>query len=192
MYTINMEVINPRKRCYGKIYTISDRIKKYIEANGRIRIGDECVYRGDVIITMEEINVNSNKNEITGNYKVALVNFITGTCQNIDYAFALYDDGIAINDLVVVDARDTYSIARVKNIIDQSEYVGVKVTKEIVCKVDFSAYEKRKEDRERSKILKNKMDQLVKQNQELVLYQMIAESNPEMAAMLEEYKKLNV
>ena len=75
------------------------------------------------------------------------------------------------------------------DIVDKDQWEGASVTKEVICKVDFTAYLNRKEVRKNKAILKNKMDALLKNNQELILYQTIAEKNPEMAQMLAEYQK---
>ena len=130
------------------------------------------------------------KMEVKGNYRVALVNFIRGTNTTKNYAFALFDDSINEDDFVLVDSENGFSVCKVKEIIPKCEYNGTTVTKEIVCKVDFSAYEDRKEARKFKASLKKQMDKMVAENQELILYQAIAEKNPEMAQMLEDYKKL--
>lgn len=43
-----------------------------------------------------------------------------------------------------------------------------------------------------NKELKAKMDALVADDKEMMIYRVLAEKNPEMAAMLDEYAKLNV
>ena len=129
--------------------------------------------------------------KITGNYRIAMVKFVDGGNTYTSYSFALFDDNINIDDLVLCDTTKGYNVAKVVNIVNQEEYSGVTVTKEIICKVDFSDFNRRKEARKRKETIKNQMDRFVKQNQELVLYQMLAEKNPEMKAMLEEYKELS-
>ena len=129
---------------------------------------------------------------VKGNYHVAMVRFIQGYNTSKDYAFALFDsdDVVLIGDHVLCDTSQGYNVGKVTNIIPQSEYSGCTVTKEIICKIDFAAFENRKEVRKQKENLKKQMDKMVKDNQELFLYQALAEKNPEMAALLAAYKSL--
>lgn len=128
-------------------------------------------------------------NNLTGNYVVALVKFLKGANIEKKYAFALFDMNIVVGDLVVCDSSNNYSVAKVTDIMPTSEYNGI-VSSEIVCKVDFSTYERRKENRKQMENLKKLMDEMVAKNQELILYQAIAEKSPEMAELLTQYKAL--
>ena len=139
----------------------------------------------------------SSKNEkggsvmaIKGNYDVAMVKFINGTNTTKEYAFALFSETAYLDDLVLCDTSNGYHVAKVVSIIPQNRYTGVAVTKEIICRVDFTAFEKRKELRKQKEVLKKQMDKLIADNQELILYQALAEKNPEMAEMLAVYKSL--
>ena len=127
---------------------------------------------------------------MSGNYNVVNVQFLQGTNTNKCYAFACFDKDIYPDDLVLCDTAHGYGVGRVMSIHPKSEYEGCVVTKEVICKVDFSEFEKRKELRKQKDALKKQMDKMVADNQELILYQAIAEKNPEMAAMLAEYKNL--
>lgn len=60
-----------------------------------------------------------------------------------------------------------------------------------MCKIDFTDFEKRKENRKKKDALKKRMDAMIKDNQEVVLYEMLAKTNPDMAEMLKEYKELS-
>ena len=70
-----------------------------------------------------------------------------------------------------------------------AEYAGTAPTAEILCKVDLAAYEKRCEMRANRTALKKKMDKMVKDSQELLVYQTIANTNPEMAELLAAYRE---
>ena len=128
---------------------------------------------------------------VKGNYDVAMVKFVQGTNTTKEYAFALFNEFIGVEDLVLCDTNNGYGVAKVVKIIPQNEYDGMPVTKEVICKVDFSEFEERKERRKQKENLKKQMDKMVHDNQELILYQAIAEKNPEMAEMLAAYKALN-
>lgn len=127
--------------------------------------------------------------KIDGEYKIAIVNFLTGK-KGRGYAFALFDDAICIGDKVLCDSNGTYAIAEVTDIKENAG--DYNVTKEIICKLDFSSFMKRKKKRERKKHLQDRMDKLVREYKSLDLYKLIAEqTNDEiMKKMLEEYEAL--
>ena len=129
--------------------------------------------------------------EVKGNYRVATCKFLQGTNTTKGYAFALFDDSIKLDDCVLCDTANGYGVARIVNIEAQEEYVGKSVTKEIICKVDFTDFNNRIETRKKKDAIKKTMDKMVKENQEVVLYKMLAESNPDMAKLLEEYQSLS-
>ena len=52
----------------------------------------------------------------------------------------------------MVDTTRGFSVGKVSEVKSQVDYDGVTVTKEVVCKVDFADFEKRKEN-ERRKML---------------------------------------
>lgn len=152
--------------------------------------GVTLYYNKESIKLVDDFNEKENVMKVEGNYRVALVRFLDGVNTIKSYAFALFDDEIVENDLVICDSANRYCVAKVEKIMMKEEYTGVTVTKEIICKVDFTDFEKRKEDRKKKAELKKKMDKMVADSQEIALYQMLAKDNPEMAEMLEEYKKL--
>lgn len=129
---------------------------------------------------------------VTGNYRIAIVNFLKGSNTTKGYSFALFDSSIMVDDIVLCDTSVGYQVAKVIDIVEQFDYNGADVTKEIICKVDFSNFQKRIEERKRKVELKAKMDAMVKDDKELMLYQMLAEKNPVMKEMLDEYTNINV
>lgn len=129
---------------------------------------------------------------VTGNYRIAIVNFLKGSNTTKGYSFALFDSSITVDDIVLCDTSVGYQVAKVIDIVEQLDYNGADVTKEIICKVDFSNFQKRIEERKRKVELKAKMDAMVKDDKELMLYQMLAEKNPVMKEMLDEYTNINV
>lgn len=129
---------------------------------------------------------------VTGNYRIAIVNFLKGSNTTKGYSFALFDSSIMVDDIVLCDTSVGYQVAKVIDIVEQLDYNGADVTREIICKVDFSNFQKRIEERKRKVELKAKMDAMVKDDKELMLYQMLAEKNPVMKEMLDEYTNINV
>lgn len=152
---------------------------------------DNGVTRNYNEISLKLINQTEEKSmKITGNYKVALVQFLQGTNTTKGYAFALFDDDIGANDTVLCDTSYGYGVAKVTEIIPNKEYSGVAPTKEIICKVDFSAFEQRKVNREKAQELQKEMDKRIQKLQEFALYEMMAAQDPELKEMFENYKQL--
>ena len=107
----------------------------------------------------KDLNKNLNKNgdnvmAVKGNYNVAMVKFVQGTNTTKEYAFALFDTDIQENNMVLCDTNNGYGVAKVIKIVPKNEYEGVSVTKEIICKVDFTEFEQRKELRKQKENLK--------------------------------------
>lgn len=144
----------------------------------------------------EENNVANN--EVQGNYRVAMVRHCEGNANRQSngkvYAFALFDDNVSVGDKVLCDSEGGYSVAEVINIHTKTEYSQAHsrvVTKEIICKVDFSEFDERVTKRREMAAIKAEMDKLVAENQDMILYQAIADKNPQMAVLLERYKTIN-
>lgn len=146
------------------------------------------IYSGKSLQLINSKGVNGMT--VKGNYNVAMVKFVDGTNKNKEYAFALFDNDIIKDDFVLCDTAYGYNVGKITSVVSKEEYVGVDVKKEVVCKVDFSAFNLRKAQREEKNRLKKQMDKMVADNQELVLYQAIAEKNPAMAELLKAYKEL--
>ena len=188
-----VRVIDDSLQSYGLVGTVT--INNYYDTNAYVRFED---WHGqgtkELCISISKLAKILNESDgnimnVKGNYEVAMVKFVNGTNTEREYAFALFDTNVCVGDIVLCDTSNGYNVARIVRIIRQSEYTGV-VTKEIICPVDFSAFEERKERRKQKEKLKKQMDRMVKDNQELVLYQMLAEKNSEMAEMLAPYKSL--
>ena len=134
--------------------------------------------------------------EVQGNYEVAMVKFLYGVNTTKHYAFAMFEPeigAVVIGDKVLCDTAQGYNVAEVVDIMPKdvySEAHSTPVTKEIICKVDFTNFNNRIAVRKERQSLKAKMDKMVKENQDLVLYQAIANKNPHMAALLAQYKAL--
>ena len=137
--------------------------------------------------------MNNTVNVIPGNYEVALCTFPDSANPEKQYAYALFDSCASTGDLALVRGGNNYGVVRIENILSMNEHEacgGHPVTNEIICKVDFSGVQRRVEQRKRKEELRKQMDKLVKENQELILYQALAEKSPEMAELLNEYKSL--
>ena len=144
-------------------------------------------------------NIEANEgdnNMLMGKYTVCKVKFIEGINVNKEYHYALYDDNICIDDYVVVkSANHGFGIARVVDIIPDG-YVTQTMRdycnegREVVAAFDMGAYEGRVNKRKMAKQLKADMNKKMKEMQELAMFEMMAEKNPELKEMLDKYKEL--
>ena len=130
---------------------------------------------------------------VTGNYEVAMVRFVQGMNTTKKYAFALFEDTVAVDDTVLVDTANGYGVAVVCEIHSKVDYeeLGCSLpTREVICKIDFTAFDERKAKRAKAAKLKNDMNKLVTSLQEIAVFELLAEKSPELRAMLEEYKSV--
>lgn len=129
---------------------------------------------------------------LKGYEEVAAVKFIDGTNTTKVYHFALYNREVNVGDYALVKSNNgcggsNFGVVQVVGIDAAAEFTGTAPTAEIICKVNMDDYTKRVEIRKEREVLKKKMDKLVKDSQELVIYQTIAARNPEMAELLAAY-----
>ena len=129
---------------------------------------------------------------LKGYEEVAAVKFIEGTNTTKIYYFALYNREVNVGDCALVKSNNGYGssnfgVVKVVGIDAAAEFASTAPTAEIICKVNMDDYTKRVEMRKERETLKKKMDKLVKDSQELVVYRTIAAQNPEMAELLAAY-----
>ena len=149
----------------------------------------------DTTVTNDVYNNRKGESNmcVKGNYEVAMVKFVQGMNTTKEYAFALFDNTVCVNDTVLVDTANGYGVAVVINIHTKEGYeeLGCSLpTREVICKIDFSAFDERKAKREKAIKLKKDMDKMVKSLQEIAVFELLAEKSPELKAMLEEYKSV--
>lgn len=145
----------------------------------------------------KNIEINKGENDmLMGNYKVCKVKFVEGANTSKEYYYAFYDNNITFDDYVVVkSANHGFGIARVTEIIPdvcitQSMRDYCNEGREVVSIFDMSAYEQRIERRKQAKQLKSEMNRKMKEMQELAMFELMAEKNPELKEMLDTYKEL--
>lgn len=123
-------------------------------------------------------------------YKIAQVRFVKGNNTTKEYAFRLYDPYIVAGDFVLTDSANNYVVAQVVEITDSYFYVGTQPTKDIICRVDFTEYNKRQRNRDKEKELLAAMENRVKENPNLTLYRAIAKNDPVMKSLLDNYDSI--
>ena len=123
-------------------------------------------------------------------YKLAGVSFVDGRNQDTIYTYAMYDEELAVGDMVVVKTGH-HGLAVAKIVTFDKESLGkVRCDREIICKVDMSAYEERKEKAARVAEIKLEMDAKVKELQSQVIYELLAEKDQTLKTLLDEYRTL--
>lgn len=129
-----------------------------------------------------------------GNYKRAGIKFMSRDTSyrncDIEYQYALYDENIKAGDTVVVKtAHHGFALATVTTVSDEGLNL-IENGREIVTKVDFTAYTERHNRIERMTAIKAQMDKKVKELQNYAVYEMLAEKDENLKALLAEYKDL--
>lgn len=118
--------------------------------------------------------------------------YIDGNATSL---FACYADNIVEGDYIVAKlAKSTnhdFGIAKVDKVLSYDDCPTAKICREVVCKADFSAYEKRVENREKRAKLRKEMDERFKELEHLVAYEALAKEDSKMAELLKEYKEIS-
>lgn len=120
---------------------------------------------------------------------VAVVQFLNDRDPFRTYEYANYTPDLAVGDLcAVASAHHGLGLAE---IVEIKDHASEDLFREIVAKVDTSSYDNRVERRKKAAELRAQMRERAKQLQDIVLYQTLAERDPSMAQMLQEYLALN-
>lgn len=154
---------------------------------------DPRILRDELEEETEGIEIEDVKEEVPmlKGYIAAGVSFIHGHNRDTVYPYALYPDlHCQVGDKVVVmTGHHGMSLAEIKSIgdlpVDSVDY-----GREIICKVDMAAYVERKARAEKLACLKKEMDAKVRELQSVALYEVLAEKDPALKAMLDEFKSL--
>lgn len=172
---------------YGKIMVRLDDARNYRSATG-------CFYfkpyelaivtdDGDTIDILEENNMQN----ITNYVNVARIQYLDNSTPSNHY-YANFDCTLAVGNLCVVKSLNHgLGLAKVVEIIEQND---IKTPREIVARVDTQDYDYRVAARKDAAELKAKMQERAKQLQDIALYQMLAEKDPEMQDLLNRYQSV--
>ena len=113
------------------------------------------------------------------------------------YGYMSFDETIAVGDTVLVDANGRLALPRVAEIKDLSELNGNEIEickkydiKQILAKVDLTAYEKGLEFEAKQKELMKRIEQRYAEVSEMAKYKLIAESDEEMKKLIAELEAL--
>lgn len=127
---------------------------------------------------------------ISNYVNIAVIRFLNDDVPFRNFEYANFDPTLKAGDLCVVkSAHHGLGLAEVEEIRAET---GKELNREVVTKIDDSAYRYRVEQREQAALLKEKMQQRAKQLQDIVLYQTLAKDDPEMFELLKSYQALNL
>ena len=124
-------------------------------------------------------------------------NFVVAKIQFLDnpvpvYSYALYEDIPVGTTVVVQTGSHGFALAKIHEIVtDPEAKKDVHKGRQIVCAVDFSAYEARREALRRASELQKQMDAKLREAQTMAIYEMFAEKDESLKAMLTEFKSLH-
>lgn len=135
-------------------------------------------------------NQEEQEMAITGDFKVAKVKFLEGSNTSSVYEYALFDDYNVGAYVVVKSAHHGFGVAKIVEIIPKEHATTKKFEREIVTAFDMEIYETRKKNRAKIQELNNRMDKRFQELNKLALFEMMAEKDPELKGMLDEYKSL--
>lgn len=185
--------IKPKSHYHGRFAGEFGEIVRFYEDSVAVRIDGHTNPRsqyGAYWFNEKEIEIIESEEIIMyGNYVTAEVAFFDGTNTDKTYRYALYDSTIQPEDTVVVQTgHHGLAVARVVSLGEPNGPVSH--GREIICKVDMTAFEERKIRAAQLVELKARMDSKVQQLQRAAVYEMLAEKDPELAEMLQTYKEL--
>lgn len=151
-------------------------------------------YEGYLLNIIKSEEENEQMAKLTGYYAVAVIEEVTCCCKK-DYYYAVFDDGntYKAGDQVLVSGccnKDVLTIKEILTVPEAEVKYNKNITAEIICRVDTSAYDQRIENRKKAEKLKKDMDAVIKQMDVTKKYEMYAAENPELAALLDQYKEL--
>lgn len=127
---------------------------------------------------------------ISNYLNIAVIRFLNDDVPFRNFEYANFDPDLQAGDLCVVkSAHHGLGLAEVEEIKLET---GKELTREVVTRVDDSKYRARVEQREQVAKLKAAMQLRAKQLQDIVLYQTLAEKDPEMAELLKSYQALEL
>ena len=186
-YNDRVRVKNSKLKTYNFVGVVSTA--GYSGCYVRLENGT-CLYYKNQNIELYKENQKENTMAITGDFKVAKIKFLEGSNTTTTYEYALFDDYSVGTYVVVKSAHHGFGVAKIVEIISQEHATTKKFEREIVTSFDMETYETRKKNRAKIQELNNRMDKRFQELNKIALFEMMAEKDPELKNMLDEYKNL--
>lgn len=169
---VNLDTVKNPRSSYGRYYFKPSDLEIVNETNKN----------------MEENTDMSNEPKITNYYNAVKIQYLDSNTPN-NCVYANFISDIKVGDMCVIkSAHHGFGLAIVVEVIDRNDFeIPVR---EVVTIVDTRDYDERVATRNKASELLNNMKERAKKLQDIALYQMLAENDPEMAELLKEYKGL--
>lgn len=106
------------------------------------------------------------------------------------HLYANFDPELKVDDVCVVNCPNSIGSMSVATVVEIFDTTDLDIYREVVAKVDMGHYEYRVATRAKAAELKAKMQERAKKLQDIALYQMLADNDAEMMALLQEYQAL--
>ena len=155
-------------------------------------------FRAESLSLTNPVNNLINESEeilMFQNYVVAKVQFLDNPVPV--YSYAMYENYEPGTTVVVRTGSHGFALAKVHEVIESGfetfaeEKAKVTKGRQVVCRVDFSSYNARQEALKRATELQKQMDAKLREAQTMAIYEMFAEKDDSLKAMLEEFKSLS-
>lgn len=171
-----------------QIAVVLDAVKNSRSAFGCFYFKPSELLAVDEFVTenMEEKNMR-NVTAITNYLNVAQIKYVNAPTKGV-FQYANFEPDLKAGDLCVVKSEDNcILVAKVEEIVEPIDH---ELYREVVAKVYMDAYDTRVACRTKAAELKAKMEARAKQLQDIALYKMLAENDPDMATLLDEYQAI--
>lgn len=195
-------------RLIGKNNAYSSKGYYYFDANDIEKTPEDILSMYPTLISIGELALNETKyreivnarygkgaimknKQLLKGYKKAAVRFRNDTGYK-DVWYAMYDDIANLDDSVLcMTGHHGEAIGTIVAIEPfENDAVNVEYGREIICKIDYSAYYDRQKKLKRLAKLKTTMAKKKAELDELAVYELLAKQSPEMANLLSELKEL--
>lgn len=197
-YGDRVKIISNKSKYCGRMATVARHVHNYYGTWVAV-VPDDSIYylngdkskylrlRPESIKFISEGDMNMGK--LTGFKRIAVIE--QGDYCRKSYHYALYDDDIEIGDHVLVTGVASDKIYTIKDIIEVSNEESFNnITAEVMCKVDLTKYNNRKDKRKAATELRKQMDKKRKEIEAKKNDEYYASIDSEYAEMLSELKDL--
>lgn len=185
----------PKEKVEGLVGTISivygNQIAVTLDGKRNYRSGYGYFYfkASELKIIDDNIKEENDMSYITNYLNVVKVRFFSDDGPS-QYLYANFDPELKVDDVCVVKYPSKGGGMGVATVVEIFDKTDLNIDREVVAKVDMGHHEYRVATRAKAAELKAKMQERAKKLQDIALYQMLADNDAEMMALLQEYQAL--
>lgn len=176
-------VVSNEYASYGKIVVQLDDITNHYGCSGNFYFKP----RNIEVLNENDILEENTMQNVVNYFNIVKIKYLDSAYPT-KHDYANFDIFLKVGDLCVVKSLNHgLGLARVTEVIDRND---IKTPREIVAKVDTEHYDSRVESRKQAAELKALMEERARQLQDIALYQMLAEKDPNMQDLLNRFNSL--